>query len=135
MTMRAWSLVLLSFVASTALASTTATLVGQSCTNNGICFEIANDAGLDISYINIAPKYGSMSASINGVVYSTPLHSVNLTAVNGVISVKSVPLFASDGTQISVSLDMGVQVKYVSSGKFHGWMTYYTLLDGKVVTP
>jgi hypothetical protein len=132
--MKAWSLVLLSFVASTALAGT-ATLVGQSCTNNGICFEIANDAGLDISYINIAPKYGSMNASINGVVYSTPLHSVNLTAVNGVISVKGVPLFASDGTQITVSLDMGVQVKYVSSGRFHGWMTYYTLLDGTVVTP
>ena len=105
--MKTWSLVLLSFVASTALAGT-ATLVGQSCTNNGICFEIANDAGLDISYINIAPKYGSMNASVNGVVYSTPLHSVNLTAVNGVISVKGVPLFASDGTplraKVAVSL-------------------------------
>src|ERR1700722_1675265 len=61
----------LALMAAGAANAGTINLGEEACTSTNICFNVPNDAGLTINYIDDATRYGRLLISINGEIYAT----------------------------------------------------------------
>jgi hypothetical protein len=61
-------------VSSVACAGTI-TLGAQTCTRTQICFNVPNNARVDVDYISDATQYGRLLISINGGIYDSGIYA------------------------------------------------------------
>jgi len=117
----------LALMAAGAANAGTINLGEEACTSTNICFNVPNDAGLTINYIDDATRYGRLLISINGEIYDSGLYLAYGT---------NIPLYAVDGTVIYATVN--IQVRYgtcIREGRVTECPKYVTLLGGTLVTP
>jgi hypothetical protein len=61
-------------VSSVACAGTI-TLGAEACTRTQICFNVPNNARVDVDYISDATQYGRLLISINGDIYDSGIYA------------------------------------------------------------
>jgi hypothetical protein len=125
--------ILLLLLPVSAFAGTTVTLYGEPCANTGECFNVRNDSGLAVDYLQTSCGTGCVAVAINGVRYSTGLNGTDNISHNGVISVRGATLYATDGSSLVLSFD--VSVTPARCGNRGYFCLHYALLDGTVVLP
>ncbi len=129
--MRALLFAMIVVLSATAQAETAVTLYGEPCTNTGQCYNVRNDGGLTIGYLTVTCGAGWVAAYINGVYYSSGLNAADTAPYDGQISFANVPLYGTDGSQVTISADLSKQ--RALCGKYSCF--HYTLLDGMIVLP
>jgi hypothetical protein len=114
-------------LAAAAAQAQTITLNSSGCTSTYICFNVPNNAGLTIDYVDWAQQYKRLLVSIGGEIYDSGLWSVQGALQN-------VPLYAGNGAVISVTVNFNVVTgTCVRQGRVTVCPKTVTLTDGKIV--
>lgn len=105
----------------------TITLSSTACTATNICYDVQNDAGKTIDYLNYSAHYGRLLVSMDGVIYDSGLGSASS-------SLQNVPLYSPYGESvIYVTVDFSqVHKPCVRSGRVTVCPVVITLTSGTI---
>lgn len=120
----------LGLLASASQAATTITITNVPC--NYLCFNVPNDAGVTLNYVDDAQQYGRVLVNMNGDIYDSGIYAIPRYA-----PVNDLALFDANGKIMYATLNF----TKVSTGPCHqqGRTTVcpykVTLTTGTLVLP
>ncbi len=120
--------VILFMISAVVQASTVVELQPTGCTPTNICYNVNNDGGLSIDYINYSARFARLTMSIGGVEYDS--------GVGAVQSLSWIPLYPPVGNVAYLTVSFSVIHKpCVRSGKVTVCPVVITLTGGSLELP
>lgn len=112
-----------------AQASTDITLIPTPCTPTNFCYNVQNDAGITIDYIDYSAHYARLTMSTGGVLYDSGLWAAPT-------SLRHVPLYNPDGGVVYLTVTFyQVHKPCVRSGRATICPVIITLTGGLLELP
>lgn len=103
----------------------TINLGSEQCSATNICFNVPNNAGAEIDYVDYSSHYERLTVSMGGVMYDSGLWMVK--------SLTNVPLYSPTGAVIYATVNFSAaQGKCVQSGRVAVCPITITLTSGSI---